>query len=104
MNTGTLRVLLGVDIIIMALLAIAYLSQRRLEWRDFCAWGMLAVFVPLLGPFVVILCRPGAWRTPPAADFPSFSPAGLRELSDRAILAVKSRRARHRTPINVDTE
>lgn len=104
MNTGTLRVLLGADIIIMALLAIAYLSQRRLEWRDFCAWGMLAVFVPLLGPFVVILCRPGTWRTPPPADFPPFSAAGLRELSDRAFLVVKAHTVRHRTPINVDKE
>lgn len=104
MNTGILRVLLGADIIIMALLAIAYLSQRRLEWRDFCAWGMLAVFVPLLGPFVVILCRPGTWRTPPAADIPPFGVAGLREMSNRALLLVKTRRQRHVTPITLDKE
>jgi len=83
MTSSILRGLLVADIVLMALLAIGYLSQRRLEWRLFCAWGLLALLVPILGPFLVIRHRPGEWRTPPAADSLPFGQAGLRILSGR---------------------
>jgi hypothetical protein len=74
----TLRVLLVINIIAMAGLAFAYLRQRRLSWPQFCGWGLLALAVPLLGPFLVILSRPGAWINPNApAGFPVRVPDRL---------------------------
>lgn len=57
-----LRVLLIIDIVSMAALAAFYLRQRRLSWLEYCEWGLLAVMVPLLGPFLVIINHPGEWR------------------------------------------
>jgi len=58
-----LRVLLVITIVALAVVALLYLRRRQLEARDYLAWGLLAVCVPLLGPFLVIACRPGRWRT-----------------------------------------
>jgi hypothetical protein len=54
-----LRALLVVGMAGMALLALVYLSRRRLAWWQLCAWGVLALGLPVLGPFVVICLRPG---------------------------------------------
>ena len=43
----------------MALIAAFYLRRRLLSLPQYFAWGMLLVFVPFLGPFLVILLRPG---------------------------------------------
>ena len=43
----------------MAALALYYLSRRRLSTYEYAAWGLLAILVPLLGPFLVIYLRPG---------------------------------------------
>lgn len=70
MGTGDIiRTILLVEIIIMALLALVYLRQRRLHWSEYCGWGLLALFVPVLGPFLVISKRPGEWD-------PNFSVRG----------------------------
>ncbi len=82
MTTSILRGLLIADIVLMALLALLYLGQRRLEWRHYCFWGILALLVPILGPFLVIHNRPGRWRIPPV-NVPPFSRQGLRILSGR---------------------
>jgi hypothetical protein len=65
-TAGVIRTILLVDIVIMAVLALAYLRQRRMSWSAFCCWGLLAIGVPVLGPFLVIANRPGEWD-------PSFS-------------------------------
>lgn len=65
-TSGVLRTFLLLDIVALALLALFYLRQRRMSRVAFLAWGMVAVFVPVLGPFLVISRRPGAWD-------PSFS-------------------------------
>ena len=57
-----LRALLLLDILGMALLAIFYLRHRPLSWLAFLGWGLLAVLVPILGPFLVIAARPGSAR------------------------------------------
>ena len=44
----------------MALIAAFYLRRRLLSLPQYFAWGMLLVFVPFLGPFLVILLRPGS--------------------------------------------
>ncbi len=54
-----LRALLLLDILGMVLLAIFYLRQRPLTWFAFLAWGLVAVLVPILGPFLVIAAQPG---------------------------------------------
>lgn len=54
-----IRALLVVGMAGMALLALIYLSRRRLVWWQVCAWGALALCLPVLGPFLVICLRPG---------------------------------------------
>jgi hypothetical protein len=46
----------------MVLIAMLYLRQRRLFWWEYLIWGLLAVGLPLLGPFLVILSQPGKSR------------------------------------------
>jgi len=58
---GVIRTILLVDIVAMALLALVYLRQRRMEWFSYIGWGLLAVLVPVLGPFILIANRPGQW-------------------------------------------
>lgn len=59
MTAEILRVMLAVCLIAMYVLAMLYLRRRRLSLRQFIAWGILALFVPALGPFLVLLLRPG---------------------------------------------
>lgn len=66
MTAGLVRILLVIDIGAMALLALIYLRQRKLSWVGYCCWGLLAVGIPVLGPFLLIASRPGVWN-------PSFS-------------------------------
>lgn len=66
MTAGEVRILLIIDIAAMALLALIYLRQRKLSWVGYCCWGLLAVGIPVLGPFLLIASRPGEWN-------PSFS-------------------------------
>ncbi len=46
----------------MALIAAFYLRRRSLPMPHYLAWGALLVFVPFLGPFLVILSAPGSPR------------------------------------------
>ncbi len=57
-----IRILLILAAAAMALLALNYLRQRRLSGWALFGWGLLAVLLPLLGPFLVIAIRPGRWR------------------------------------------
>lgn len=61
-TAGAIRSILLVDIVTMTLLAIVYLRQRRMGWMAYCGWGLLALLVPVLGPFLVIASRPGQWN------------------------------------------
>jgi len=58
-SAGVMRLFLGLGVMGMALLAIFYLRQRRMPFDEFLAWGLLAIFVPMLGPFWVIYKHPG---------------------------------------------
>jgi hypothetical protein len=66
-----LRFLLAVCLVGMALLAFLFLRRRQLTTAESLAWGLLIVFVPLLGPFLVIVLRPGA---PLQANQPRIKP------------------------------
>lgn len=70
---GIIRIILMIDIVAMALFALFYLRQRRMSWGAYCWWGLIALLLPVLGPFLVISNRPGEWHPDP---FPS---ASLRE-------------------------
>lgn len=59
---AVIRVLILLDVVAMALLAIFYLRKRRLTWWEFCGWGLLALMLPLVGPFLIIFLRPGKHR------------------------------------------
>lgn len=61
-TAGVIRAILVVDIVAMALLALVYLRQRRMHWTAFVGWGLLAVCLPVLGPFLVLSTRPGEWN------------------------------------------
>jgi hypothetical protein len=66
MTAAIVRVMLIADMVVMALLALVYLRQRRMSWLAYLGWGALAITVPVIGPFIVISNRPGEWD-------PSFS-------------------------------
>lgn len=46
----------------MLLMAAFYLRRRQLAWLDALAWMVLAMVVPVLGPFLVFVFRPGEPR------------------------------------------
>ncbi len=62
MTAETLRTLLVGFLFAMYLLAILYLRRRPLTWAQFASWGLFALLVPALGPFLTILARPGSRR------------------------------------------
>ena len=59
LSAEAMRVLLVICVVSMALLAVFYLSRRRLSLLGYIGWGLLAVLLPLAGPFIVLLARPG---------------------------------------------
>jgi hypothetical protein len=60
MTAETLRLLLTVFLVAMYVLVMLYLRGRRLTLGQLAAWGLLALLVPALGPFLIILFRPGS--------------------------------------------
>jgi len=58
-----LKAVLVITILAMAFLAVFYLRRRQLSWAAYCFWGLVAIVLPVLGPFLVIVSRPGKWRT-----------------------------------------
>jgi hypothetical protein len=68
MNTDTIRLLLAVNLFTMYLLAMLYLGRQQITFKQWLLWGFLALFIPALGPFLVILLQPGRpvhWKTNP---------------------------------------
>ena len=57
-----LQVLLLMDVVGMYALAVFYLASRRMSWRQYMGWGLVAVIFPLLGSFLVIASKPGKRR------------------------------------------
>jgi hypothetical protein len=58
MTAATLKYLLFATIIILMVMALFYLLKRRLPLFDSLAWALLAIFVPILGPIIVIALCP----------------------------------------------
>ena len=59
LSSQVMFLLLFLSALGMALIAAFYLRRRNLSLPQYLAWGMLLVFIPFLGPFLVILLRPG---------------------------------------------
>jgi hypothetical protein len=62
MTAETMRLLLAGCLVAMFALAMLSLRRRPLTIGQFVAWGLLALLVPALGPFLVILIKPGGPR------------------------------------------
>jgi hypothetical protein len=60
MNIETMRVLLAGCLVAMVVLAMFYLRHRPLSPGQMTFWMLFALLVPALGPFLVILNRPGS--------------------------------------------
>jgi hypothetical protein len=65
MNAEVLRLLLAVSLIAMYVIAMLYLRRRRLGLGAYLFWGLFALSIPALGPFLVILTRPGSIKHNP---------------------------------------
>lgn len=57
-----MRILIGLCLLGMALLAVLSLRKREMPTAAYILWGLLAVFLPLIGPFLVLFIRPGVSR------------------------------------------
>jgi hypothetical protein len=70
MTADTMRTLLVVFLVALYVLSMFCLRRRPLTLDQYLWWGTFALLVPALGPFLVILSRPGvpprrrARRTP----------------------------------------
>jgi uncharacterized membrane protein YjfL (UPF0719 family) len=64
LSADAMRFILVACLIGIAALAILSLRRRKLSLLEFIGWGLLAVLVPLIGPFLVITSRPGKKATP----------------------------------------
>ncbi|MBE3087957.1 MAG: hypothetical protein IMZ71_02415 [Chloroflexi bacterium] len=59
MNAETLLLLLAGFLVAMYVLAMLYLRRQPLTFSQYTLWGLFALLVPALGPFLVILLQPG---------------------------------------------
>ena len=59
LSPDLMRSLLLVCMLTLAILSIYYLRQRDLTHLAYFFWGLIAILVPIIGPFVVIWRNPG---------------------------------------------
>ena len=59
MNAELVRAVLMGFLVTMFALSVLYLRQRRMSLGAYALWGLFALLVPAVGPFMVILTRPG---------------------------------------------
>ena len=59
LSPDLMRSLLLVCMLTMVILAVFYLRQRKLTQMAYVFWGLIAILIPIIGPFVVIWMRPG---------------------------------------------
>jgi hypothetical protein len=54
-----LRFMLVFTALAMMVVAMAYLRRKSMNWGVFLFWGLLAIGLPYIGPFLVIALRAG---------------------------------------------
>ena len=59
MTPQFLTILLGIYMLLSLILAIGYLSRRRLTFGEWVFWSLITLTFPVIGPFFVIAARPG---------------------------------------------
>ena len=57
-----MRFLLVACMLSLALVATFFLRQRRLAPLEYAFWGLAAILLPVVGPFLVIWIKPGNQR------------------------------------------
>ena len=62
LSPDAMRLLLFFSMLGMAVLAAFFLRGRSLSLREYIIWGAVIVLLPLVGPFLAILLRPGHSR------------------------------------------
>ena len=64
LSPETMRVLLIISMLGVALIAALYLHRRRLSLTGYLGWGALILLLPFLGPLLVIAAAPGEAKFP----------------------------------------
>jgi hypothetical protein len=64
LSADFMRLFLVLTILGMAALAAFHLRRRQLTLDEYLLWGLAAILIPLLGPYLVIALTPD--RTAPA--------------------------------------
>ncbi len=59
LTADAMRASLVMCVLGMALLAAFFLRKRQLSISEYIGWGLVIILLPILGPFLVILHRPG---------------------------------------------
>jgi len=59
MTAEILRTILLIFLFAMLALGLDFLRRRRMPFNEFALWGLFALLVPALGPFLVIVIQPG---------------------------------------------
>jgi len=61
-SPDTMRWLLLLGMLAMVLVAAFYLRRQELHPLVYVFWGLVAILVPVIGPFAVIWIKPGNRR------------------------------------------
>jgi hypothetical protein len=69
MNAASVHLLLVLCLVSMYVLAMLSLRRRELSLGRYAFWGLFALLLPAVGPFVVLLLRPG--KPPARPDRPN---------------------------------
>jgi hypothetical protein len=59
MDANLMRLLLTLCFLSMTVLAAFFLRRRNLSLLEYALWGLIAILLPAVGPFLVIWMRPG---------------------------------------------
>lgn len=59
MTAEIMRLVLLACFLSMVFTAAFFLRRRRLSLLEYATWGLIAILLPVVGPFLVIWIRPG---------------------------------------------
>jgi hypothetical protein len=62
LSAHTLRLMILGCILSLNILAAIFLRGRKLSLWEYTGWGILAMLLPIIGPFIVIWVQPGRQR------------------------------------------
>ena len=59
LSPDLMRSFLLACMLIMAVLAVFYLRRRKLTHLAYILWGLVAILIPIIGPFMIVWMKPG---------------------------------------------